>query len=128
MSVDINALGDQIAGLTLKQAVELSTYLKETHKIEAAAGGAVMMAPAAGGPAAPAAEVKDSFDVVLTAFGDKKLNVIKTVRELVPGLSLPDAKNMVEKVPSKIKEGLSKDEATAVKKKLEEAGGTVELK
>lgn len=129
MSVDINALGDQIAGLTLKQAVELSNYLKETHKIEAAAGGVVMAAgPAGGGAAAPAAEAKDSFDVVLTGFGDKKLNVIKVVREIVAGLSLPDAKNMVEKVPSKIKEGLSKDEANAVKKKLEEAGGTVELK
>ena len=129
MSVDINALGDQIAGLTLKQAVELSNYLKETHKIEAAAGGVVMAAgPAGGGAAAPAAEAKDSFDLVLTGFGDKKLNVIKVVREIVAGLSLPDAKNMVEKVPSKIKEGLSKDEANAVKKKLEEAGGTVELK
>lgn len=131
MSVDINALGDQIAGLTLKQAVELSNYLKETHKIEAAAGGVVMAAGPAGGgggAAAPAAEAKDSFDVVLTGFGDKKLNVIKVVREIVAGLSLPDAKNMVEKVPSKIKEGLSKDEANAVKKKLEEAGGTVELK
>ena len=131
MSVDINALGDQIAGLTLKQAVELSNYLKETHKIEAAAGGVVMAAGPAGGgggAAAPAAEAKDSFDLVLTGFGDKKLNVIKVVREIVAGLSLPDAKNMVEKVPSKIKEGLSKDEANAVKKKLEEAGGTVELK
>jgi large subunit ribosomal protein L7/L12 len=128
MSVDIATLGDQIAGLTLKQAVELSTYLKETHKIEAAAGAPVVQQGGGGGPAAPAAEVKDSFDVVLTGFGDKKLNVIKVVRELVSGLSLPDAKNMVEKVPSKIKEALSKDEANAVKKKLEEAGGTVELK
>ncbi len=93
MSVDINALGDQIAGLTLKQAVELSNYLKETHKIEAAAGGVVMAAGPAGGgggAAAPAAEAKDSFDVVLTGFGDKKLNVIKVVREIVAGLSLPD--------------------------------------
>lgn len=131
-TTDIASLGDQIANLTLKQAKELSDYLKNTHGIEAAAGGAVVIAgPAAGGGgggAAPAAEEKTAFDVVMTNFGAKKLDVIKEVRAIVPGLSLTDAKNLVEKVPSKIKEGVSKEDAEAAKKKLEAAGATVEIK
>ena len=125
---DLKKIGDQIADLTLKQAKDLSEYLKEAHGIEAAAGGgAVMMAPA-GGDAGGAAEAeKDSFDVVLTNFGDKKIGVIKEVRGIT-GLGLKEAKEMVEGVPSKVKEGVSKEEAEEAKKKLEDAGATVEVK
>ena len=127
---DLKSIGDQIAGLTLKQAKDLSDYLKEEHGIEAAAGGgAVMMAPGAGGggDAGGAAEEKTEFDVVLTNFGDKKIGVIKEVRGIT-GLGLKEAKEMVEGVPSKIKEGVSKEEAEEAKKKLEDAGATVEIK
>jgi large subunit ribosomal protein L7/L12 len=129
MAVDINALGDQLAGLTLKEAVELAKYLKETHGIEAAAGGAVVMAGPAGGGAAPAAkeEEKTSFDVVLKSGGDKKIQVIKVVREAT-GLGLKEAKDLVEGAPKVVKEGLPKADAEALKKKLEEQGGAVELK
>jgi large subunit ribosomal protein L7/L12 len=130
-TLDLDALSDTIAGLTLKQAKELSDKLKDKHGIEAAAGGAVMMAAPTsdgGGGGAAKAEEKTAFDVILTGFGDKKLGVIKEVRAILPGLSLPDAKNLVEKVPGKIKEGVSKEEAATIKKKLEEAGGTVEIK
>ncbi|GIX00109.1 MAG: 50S ribosomal protein L7/L12 [Pirellulaceae bacterium] len=125
---DIKTLGDQIVGLTLKQAKELSDYLKEVHGIEAAAGGAVMVA-AAGGDAGggQAAEEQTEFDVVLTSFGDAKLNVVKVVKNIT-GASLMDAKKLVEGVPAKIKEGVSKEEAEKLKKELEEAGATVELK
>ncbi len=124
---DIMSLGEKIVGLTLKQAKELSDYLKDVHGIEAAAGGAVVMAaPADGAPAAAAVE-KTEFDVVLTAFGDKKLDVVKVVKNLT-GLSLIDAKKLVEGVPSKIKEQIAKDEAEKIKKELTEAGATVELK
>jgi len=125
---DIKNLGEKIVGLTLKQAKELSDYLKDVHGIEAAAGGAVVMAAPAdgGGGAAPVAE-KTEFDVVLTAFGDKKLDVVKVVKNFT-GLSLIDAKKLVEGVPSKIKEQIAKDEAEKIKKELTEAGATVELK
>ena len=114
---DIKNLGEKIVGLTLKQAKELSDYLKDVHGIEAAAGGAVVMAaPAEGAGAAPVAE-KTEFDVVLTAFGDKKLDVVKVVKNLT-GLSLIDAKKLVEGVPSKIKEQVSKDDAEKIKKEL----------
>jgi large subunit ribosomal protein L7/L12 len=123
-------LGDQIVGLTLKEAKELSDYLKEVHGIEPAAGGAVMVAgPAAGGDggaAAPAAE-KTEFDVILEGFGDKKIGVIKVVRQAT-GLGLKEAKDLVEGVPSKVKEGLSKADAEKLKKELEEAGATVSIK
>ena len=123
---DIKALGESIVGLTLKQAKELSDYLKDEHGIEAAAGGAVMMAaPAGDGPAAEAEQTE--FDVVLTGFGEKKLDVVKVVKNLT-GASLMDAKKMVEGVPAKIKEGVSKEDAEKVKKELEEAGASVELK
>ncbi|MEZ6137129.1 MAG: 50S ribosomal protein L7/L12 [Pirellulaceae bacterium] len=123
---DIKQLGESIVGLTLKQAKELSDYLKEEHGIEAAAGGAVMMAaPTGDGPAAAAEQTE--FDVVMTSFGDAKLNVVKVVKNLT-GASLMDAKKMVEGVPAKVKEGVSKEEAEKVKKELEEAGATVELK
>lgn len=124
---DIKQLGDSIVGLTLKQAKDLSDYLKEEHGIEAAAGGGVVMAaPAADGDGGGAAE-QTEFDVVMTSFGDAKLNVVKVVKNLT-GASLMDAKKLVEAVPAKIKEGASKEDAEKVKKELEEAGATVELK
>jgi len=128
--VDIKSIGDQLAGLTLKQAVELAEYLKETHKIEAAAGGAVMMAApggGGGGAAAEKAEEKSTFDVVLKSSGDKKIQVIKVVRAAT-GLGLKEAKDLVEAAPKTVKEGLQKDEAEKLKKELEEQGATVELK
>ena len=125
---EIKALGDKIAALTLKDAKALSDYLEEAYGIKAAAGGAVVMAgPAAGGDAAPAAEEKTDFDVVLENFGAKKLEVIKVVRAAT-GLGLKEAKELVEGVPSKVKEAISKDDAEKLKKELEEAGATVSLK
>jgi large subunit ribosomal protein L7/L12 len=123
---DIKQLGESIVGLTLKQAKELSDYLKEVHGIEAASGGAVMMAAPSDAPAAAPVE-QTEFDVILTGFGENKLNVVKVVKNLT-GASLMDAKKLVESCPAKIKEGASKDDAAKVKKELEEAGATVELK
>lgn len=123
-------LGDQIVGLTLKEAKELSDYLKEVHGIEPAAGGAVMMAPGGGvggGGGGEAVAEKTEFDVVLEGFGDKKIGVIKVVRQAT-GLGLKEAKDLVEGVPSKVKEGLSKEDAEKLKKELEEAGATVSIK
>ncbi|MFZ2873272.1 MAG: 50S ribosomal protein L7/L12 [Phycisphaerales bacterium] len=121
----IKDLGDKLAGLTLKEAVDLGKYMKETYGIEAASGGAVVMA-AGGGGAAAAAPVKDSFDVVLKAAGDKKIQVIKVVREAT-GLGLAEAKALVD-VPGKpVKTGLSKEDAEKLKKSLEEQGATIEL-
>jgi large subunit ribosomal protein L7/L12 len=125
--VDINALGDQIANLTLKQPKELSDYIKEKYGIEPAAGGAVMMAPAAGAGAAAAAVEQTEFDVVLTSFGDKKLDVVKVVKNLT-GASLMDAKKLVEGVPAKIKEKVSKEDAEKVKAELTAVGAVVEVK
>jgi len=119
-------LGDTLAELTLKDAVDLGEYLKDAYGIEAAAGGAVMVAGPAGGEGA-AEEEKTSFDVVLTSFGEKKIQVIKVVRE-VTGLGLKEAKELVDNVPKPVKEGLSKDDADATKAKLEEAGAVVEIK
>ena len=124
---ELKELGDKIAGLTLKQAKELSDYIKEKYKIEPAAGGAVMMAGPAGPGAAPAAAEQTEFDVVMTAFGDKKLDVVKVVKNLT-GLSLMDAKKLVEGVPAKIKEKVSKEDAAKVKAELEAVGAAVELK
>jgi large subunit ribosomal protein L7/L12 len=123
-------LGDQIAELTLKDAKILSDYLKEVYGIEPAAGGAVVMAAGGGGGGgggAAAAEEKTEFDVVLEGFGDKKIGVIKVVRQAT-GLGLKEAKDLVEGVPSKVKEGLSKADADKLKKELEEAGATVSIK
>jgi large subunit ribosomal protein L7/L12 len=124
-------LGDQIVGLTLKEAKELSDYLKDVHGIEPAAGGAVMVAgPAGGGEGggAAAAAEKTEFDLVLEAYGDaKKIGVIKVVRAAT-GLGLKEAKDLVEGVPSKVKEGLSKADAEKLKKELEEAGATCSIK
>ncbi len=125
-SANIKDLGDKLASLTLKDAVELGKYMKETYGIEAAAGGGVMMAAAAG-PAAAAKEEQTSFDVILKAVdAAKKINVIKVVREAT-GLGLAEAKALVD-VPGKpIKTGLSKEDAEKLKKTITEAGGTVEV-
>ena len=122
---DLNKLAEDIVGLTLLQAQELKTILKDKYGIEPAAGGAVMMAagPAA---AAEAVEEKSEFDVVLTDAGANKINVIKEVRAIT-GLGLVEAKNLVE-AGGKVKEGVSKADAETMKKKLEEAGAKVELK
>ena len=127
---EIKDLGDKIVGLTLKQAVDLAAYLKEAHGIEPAAGGAVVMAGGGGGGAAAAApveEAKSTFDVVLKASGDKKIQVIKEVRTAT-GLGLKEAKDLVEGAPKTVKEGLPKEEAEKLKKALEDQGATVELK
>jgi large subunit ribosomal protein L7/L12 len=125
-SAETKELGDKIVGLTLMQAQELVDYLKDEHGIEAAAGGAVMMAGPAAGGGEEAAEEKTSFDVILKAFGDKKIQVIKEVRAIT-SLGLKEAKDLVEGAPKPVKEGVTKEEGEEIKKKLEEAGATVEL-
>ena len=126
---EIKKLGDQIVALTLLQAKELGDYLKEEYGIEPAAGGAVMVAgpaaQAAGGAGEAAAE-KTSFNVILKEFGDKKIQVIKEVKTIT-GLGLKEAKDLVDSLPKPIKEGLSKDDAEAMKKQLEAAGAVVEI-
>ncbi len=120
--------GDKIVALTLKEAKELSDYLDEVHGIKPAAGGGAIMMAAPGGEGGGAAkEEKTEFDVVLEGFGDKKIGVIKVVRTIT-NLGLKEAKDLVEGVPSKVKEGASKEEAEKIKKELEEAGATVSIK
>ncbi|MCK4871765.1 MAG: 50S ribosomal protein L7/L12 [Phycisphaerales bacterium] len=120
----ITKLGDQLSELTLKQAVDLSDYMKDTYGIEPAAGGAVMMAGPAGGQVEE--EEQTSFDVTLEAFGEKKIQVIKIVRELT-SLGLKEAKELVDNVPKLLKEGVSKEEADKVKEAIEEVGGSVKI-
>ena len=129
VSDDLKTIGDKIADLTLKQARDLSEYLKEAHGIEPAAAGAIVMAGGGdgGGDGAGDAVEQTEFDVVLTNFGDKKIGVIKEVRALT-GLGLKESKVLVESTPSNVKEGVSKEDAEEAKKKLEEAGATVEIK
>lgn len=122
---DLNQLAEQIVGLTLLEAQELKTILKDKYGIEPAAGGAVMMAGPAAGPA-EAAEEKTEFDVVLVEAGANKINVIKEVRAIT-GLGLKEAKDLVE-AGGKVKEGAAKADAEEMKKKLEAAGAKVELK
>jgi len=124
---DINAIADQIQGLTLLEASQLVKLLEEKLGVSAAAA---VAAPAAGGgaaAAAPAAEEKTEFTVVLSAAGANKINVIKVVRE-VTSLGLKEAKDLVDAAPKPVKEGVSKDEAEAIKKKFADAGATVEVK
>jgi len=127
-SDDVKDLGDKIVGLTVLQAKELGDYLEDVHGIKPAAApvGVAMVAPgaAAGGEAE---EEKDSFDVVLTGAGDKKIPVIKAVREIT-SLGLKEAKELVESAPKAVREGVPKDEAEELKNKLEEVGASVELK
>ena len=126
---DLKKLAEEIVGLTLLEAQELKTILKDEYGIEPAAGGAVMMAgPAAGGDAgADAAEEKHEIDVILKSFGTQKINVIKEVRAIT-GLGLKEAKDLVEAGGKAVKEGVAKDEAEEVKGKLEAVGAEVELK
>src|SRR5687767_9789161 len=122
---DLSKIVDDLSALTVLQAAELSKLLEEKWGVSAAA--AVAAAPAGGGAAAPAAEEKTEFDVILTGDGGKKINVIKEVRAIT-ALGLTEAKALVEGAPKAVKEGVSKDEAEKIKKQLEEAGATVELK
>ena len=123
---DLEKLAEDLSALTVLEAADLSKLLEEKWGVSAAAPVAVAgAAPAAGGDGA-AAEEKTDFDVILTAFGDKKINVIKEVRGIT-GLGLKEAKDLVEGAPKPVKEGVNKDEAEEIKKKLEEAGATVEL-
>ena len=119
-------LGDKIVGLTLLEAKKLADYLENVHGIKPAAGGAVMMAGPATAEAA-VAEVQTEFSVVLTGFGDNKIPVIKVVRSNT-GLGLKEAKDLVEGVPKPLKQGISKEDAEKLKKEIEEAGGTCEIK
>ena len=123
---DLQKLVEELSGLTLLEAAELTKMLEEKWGVSAAAM-AVAAAPAAGGAAAPAVEEKTEFNVILAAAGEKKIQVIKVVRELT-SLGLKEAKDLVEGAPKPVKEGVAKEEAEAVKKKLEEVGATVEIK
>jgi large subunit ribosomal protein L7/L12 len=121
-------MGDKIVGLSLLEAKALADYLKDVHGIEPAGGGVMMAGPVGPGDSgAEAAPVKDEFDVILTGFGDKKINVIKVVRNIT-GLGLKEAKDLVEGVPKPLKEAVSKEDAEKLKAEIEEAGGTCELK
>ena len=127
MEIDaaVKDVADKVAKFTLKQAVDFKNYMKDAYGIEPAAGGAVMMAGPAEGAAA--AEEQTEFDVILDNSGANKIQVIKAVREAT-GLGLKEAKDLVDGAPKPIKEKVSKDEATALKAKLEEAGGKVTVK
>ena len=123
---DLKAFAEQLVNLTVKEVNELAAILKEEYGIEPAAAAAVVAAPAAG-DAAPAAEEKTSFDVILKSAGAQKLAVVKLVKELT-SLGLKEAKELVDAAPKAIKEGVSKEEANALKASLEEAGAEVEVK
>ena len=125
MAVSKEDILETISNMTVMEIVDLISAMEEKFGVSAAA--AVAAAPAAGGAAAPAAEEKTEFDVVMTSFGANKVNVIKVVRGIT-GLGLKEAKDLVEGAPSTVKEGVSKDEAAKIKKDLEEAGASVEVK
>ena len=124
---DIKELGDALVNLTVKEVSELAGYLKEEHGIEPAAAAVAAAPAAAGGDAGEAAEEKDSFDVVLTAAGDQKVQVIKAVRAIT-GLGLKEAKDLVDGAPNTLKEGANKADAEEMLKQLTEAGASAELK
>ena len=124
---DINTLVDQLSELTVLEAADLAKALEEKWGVSAAAAVAVAGPAGGGAAAAPAAEEKTEFDVILTGDGGKKINVIKEVRAIT-GLGLGEAKALVESAPKAVKEGVNKDEAEKIKKQIEDAGGTVELK
>ena len=119
---------EDLSSLTVLEAAELATLLEEKWGVSAAAPAAVAMVPGAAGGEAAAAEEKTEFDVILTDAGAKKINVIKVVREIVSGLGLKEAKELVEAAPKPIKEGATKEEAEEIKKKFEEAGAKIEIK
>ena len=123
---DVKAIAEELVNLTVKEVNELATVLKDEYGIEPAAAAVAVAGPAAGG-AAPAAEEKTSFDVVLTEVGPSKLKVVKAVKEAC-GLGLKEAKDLVDGAPSTLKEGMSKDEAENLKKLLEAEGAKIELK
>ncbi len=123
----ISKLGDKIADLTLKDAVDLKDYMKDTYGIEPAAGAAVMVAGAGAGDGDGEPEEQTEFDVIITAAGDKKIQAIKAVREAT-GLGLKEAKAVVDSAPKAVKEKLSRDDAEQLKTLLEEAGASVEIK
>jgi len=124
---DLEKLAEDLSSLTVLEAADLSKMLEEKWGVSAAAPVAVAAAPGAAGPGDAAAEEQTEFDVILASFGEKKINVIKEVRAIT-GLGLKEAKDLVEAAPKAIKEGASKDEAEKIKKQLEEAGATVEVK
>jgi large subunit ribosomal protein L7/L12 len=124
---DINAIADQIQGLTLLEASQLVKLLEEKLGVSAAAAAPVMMAGGGAAAAAPVVEEKTEFSVILTAAGANKINVIKAVRE-VTSLGLKEPKDLVDGTPKPVKEGVSKDEAAAIQKKFVDAGATVEVK
>ena len=124
---DLEKIAEDLSALTVMEAAELSKMLEEKWGVSAAAPVAVAAAGPAAGDGAAAAEEQDEFAVVLTAFGDKKINVIKEVRAIT-GLGLKEAKDLVEGAPKAVKEGVNKDEAATLKKQLEDAGATVEVK
>ena len=129
MAITKDVVVEYLKGMTLLEASELVKELEEVFGVSAAAAAApMMMAAPGGGDAAPAAEEKDTFDVILTAAGGNKIAVIKVVREVVAGLGLKEAKDLVDGAPKALKEGVSKDEAEEIKTKLTEAGATVEVK
>jgi len=128
MAITKDDVVEYLKGMTLLEASELVKELEEVFGVSAAAAAAPMMMAAPAGDAAPAAEEKDSFDVILTAAGGNKIAVIKVVREVVAGLGLKEAKDLVDGAPKPLKEGVSKDEAEEIKTKLTEAGASVELK
>ncbi len=122
---DLNAIADQLSSLTVMEAAELAKLLEEKWGVSAAAPVAVAAAAAPGGEAA--VEEKTEFDAVLLSFGDKKIQVIKEVRAIT-GLGLKEAKDLVESAPATLKEGLTKEEATEIKEKIEGAGGQLDIK
>ena len=124
---DIKAMAEELVNLTVKEVNELATVLKDEYGIEPAAAAALAVAAPAGGGDAGSAEEKSEFDVILTAPGGSKLQVVKAVKELT-GLGLKEAKELVDGAPKAVKEGVGKDEAEGIKKALEEAGAEVELK
>ena len=129
MAITKDDVVEYLKGMTLLEASELVKELEEVFGVSAAAAAApMMMAAPGGGEAAPAAEEKDTFDVILTAAGGNKIAVIKVVREVVAGLGLKEAKDLVDGAPKPLKEGVSKDEAEEIKTKLTEAGASVEVK
>ena len=124
----LDKIVEDLSSLTVLEAADLAKLLEEKWGVSAAAPVAVAAGPAAGGAAAPAAEAQTEFNVILKDAGDKKINVIKVVREVVPSLGLKEAKDLVEAAPKPVKEGVSKEEAETIKKKLEETGAKVEIK
>ena len=124
---DVQKIADELSGLTVMEAAELSTLLEEKWGVSAAAPVAAVAVSGAGDAGGEVAAEKDSFDIILAAVGDKKINVIKEVRTIT-GLGLKEAKDLVEGAPGPVKEGATKEEADEIKAKLEEAGATIELK